>query len=225
MIDQLIIGDKASYDDFSASVAERKPPNPPKKKSIKEKVPFSNVTHDFSAINGEIYWEERELEYTFEILADTPEELERLRMAFTNWVNGVTSQDIFDPYIPDYHFNGTCENVDYKDDESLFKTTVTVKFLAYPYQIANEPKIYEFTISANSEISADIVNSSSHRINPVFYSTGAITLVIDDTAYSIGAGETKDNTFFLKAGVNAAKIQNTSGTACTLTVSFIEEMF
>ena len=74
MIDQLIIGDKASCDDYGASVASRKIV-PPKKKEIKETVPFSNVTYDFSAINGEQYWEERELEYTLEIIAPTPEEL------------------------------------------------------------------------------------------------------------------------------------------------------
>ena len=62
MIDQLIIGKIASYDDFGASVAERKIIKP-KKKSIKETVPFSNVTHDFSAIDGELYWEEASLEY------------------------------------------------------------------------------------------------------------------------------------------------------------------
>ena len=42
MIDQLIIGGLAK--------SKKKPP---KKKSIKETVPFSNVTYDFTAINGE----------------------------------------------------------------------------------------------------------------------------------------------------------------------------
>lgn len=40
MIDQLIIGDKASFDDFGASVATRKI-KMPKKKSIKETVPLT----------------------------------------------------------------------------------------------------------------------------------------------------------------------------------------
>ena len=52
MIDQLIIGDKLSHDDFSDSIALRKI-NLPKKKSIKESPPFSNITYDFSAINGD----------------------------------------------------------------------------------------------------------------------------------------------------------------------------
>lgn len=56
MLDQLIIGDKSSFDDFDASVSERNI-SPPKKKEIKETVPFSNVTYDFSKINGELFWE------------------------------------------------------------------------------------------------------------------------------------------------------------------------
>ena len=69
MIDQLIIGSKKSYDDFGASVSERTI-HQPKKKTIKETVPFSNITHDFSGIDGEVYWEERKLEYIFENMPD-----------------------------------------------------------------------------------------------------------------------------------------------------------
>ena len=67
MIDQLKIGAIGSYDKFGASVSERKIGNP-KKKSIKDTVAFSNKTYDFSKIDGELYWEERPLEYIFEIL-------------------------------------------------------------------------------------------------------------------------------------------------------------
>ena len=88
MLDQLRIGDKYSYDDFFASVAERKIKKP-KKKKIKDTVPYSNKTYDFSAINGEVYWEERELEYILELDADTPEELEERKIALSSWLMNV----------------------------------------------------------------------------------------------------------------------------------------
>ena len=69
LIDQLTIKSTSSYDDFEASIKERMI-GAPKKKIIKETVPFSNETHDFSGINGEIYWEERTLKYVFEIIAN-----------------------------------------------------------------------------------------------------------------------------------------------------------
>ena len=144
MIDQLRIGDKYSYDDFGASVAERKI-GKPKKKTIKETVPHSNITYDFSRINGEIYWEERELQYILELDAETPEELEDLKIDLSNWLMNVFEEDLFDPYIEDYHFKATYEDIDF-DDSEVIKTTATVKFKAYPYMISNAPTKHTITI-------------------------------------------------------------------------------
>ena len=222
MIDQLIIGKKASFDDFGASVSERQI-SYPKKKSIKKTVPFANVTYDFSKINGELYWEERTVEYIFEIMADTPELLEQKKQAFSNWVMNVMNEKIYDPFIPDFHYLGTYEDMSPEDDESLLKTTLTVKFTVYPYAIANEPKKYDFTITAGEEKTVVIVNGSSHRITPTFSTNAVITVKLDNVSYSVAVGETKDDSFFLKEGANTVTIK--AGTDCTVTVSFIEEVF
>ena len=145
MLDQLRIGDKYSYDDFLASVAERKI-GKPKKKAIKETVPYSNKTYDFSKINGEIYWEERELEYILELDAETPEELEELKISLSDWLMNVMEEDLFDPFIEGYHFKATFEDIDF-DDSEVEKTTVTVKFSAYPYMLSNEEKTYEVEVN------------------------------------------------------------------------------
>lgn len=167
MNDQLIIGDKASFDDFEASLAARNI-GMPKKKSVKETVPFSNVTYDFSRINGELYWEDRPLEYVFEILASTPEELEELKTAFSSWVMNVFEEEIHDPFIPDYHFIGTYEDIDFEDEETLDKTTVTVKFTAYPYKVANLPTVFE--LKSNDRYASEwfIENNSAHRVKARF---------------------------------------------------------
>lgn len=225
MIDQLIIGDKLSHDDFSASIALRKL-NLPKKKSIKESPPFSNITYDFSAINGEVYWEERELEYVFEILADDPEQLEELKKAFASWVMNVMSQELHDPFIPDYHFLATFEDMDFEDDEGLEKTTATVIFKAYPYKISNRPIVYSFTIAASSEATSLIENKSSHRVTPTITTDNAITIIAGNSSYSLGAGTTKDERFNLAVGKNEITIQNTSANSqVVVTISFDEEVF
>lgn len=224
MIDQLIVGDKASFDDYGASLNKRKF-SPPKKKEIKETVPFSNVTYDFTKINGEIYWEERELECIFEIMADTPEELERKKTVFSNWVMNIMQENIYDPFLPDFHYVGTFSDIDYEDEEGIEKTTITVKFSAYPYKIANNPTKYAFTVAAGEEITKAIVNSSAHRITPTITTNTAITISLDDVSYSVPAGETTDGSFMLKEGTNALTIKNASGTECNLTVSFFEEVF
>ena len=158
MLDQLRIGDKYSYDDFGASVAERKI-GKPKKKTIKETVPHSNITYDFSKINGEIYWEERELQYVLELDAETPEELEDLKIDLSNWLMNVFEEDLFDPFIEGYHFRATYDDIDF-DDSEVEKTTATVKFKAYPYMISNEPTKHIITFGDIGQIVNEDENMS-----------------------------------------------------------------
>ena len=224
MLDQLIIDNTASVEDFDASVKERKI-GAPKKKSIKETVPFSNVTYDFTAINGEIYWDERELEYVFEIIANTPEELEEKKTAFSSWIMNVANSKIYDPIDTDYHYIGTFDDISYEDEENLDKTTITVKFLAYPYKISNAPTVYSFTIPANSEFVKTVINASAHRITPTINTNTAITLSLDNVSYSVPAGEIKNSTLRLKLGANLLIIQNNTDTDCTAVLSFFEEVF
>ena len=224
MIDQLIIGENESYNDFKASIHSRTI-GQSKKKSIKETVPFSNITYDFSAINGEIYWEERDLTYKLEMTASTPDELEGLKIALSNWLMNVMQEKICDPFIEDYHFVGTYEDMDFADDESMLKTTATVKFKAYPYKVANYPKVYNATISAGNDIELTIANDSAHRITPTVTTDKSIILTVGGTAYTIGTGETTDDRLKIAAGVNTLKIHNSGSAACNVTITFYEEVF
>ena len=223
MIDQVIIGDKASYDDFSASMASRKIKQP-KKKVIKETVPFSNKTYDFSNINGEIYWEERELEYIFEIMADDPEELEELKSKFASWLMNIQEAEIHDPFITDYHFKGTYEDMSFEDEEDVEKTTATVIFKAYPYMIANVPKVYEVTIAATDEASIPLLNESMHPTTPTITSDIGITLVIGNTSYALSAGTITDETVKLPIGLTSITLQNPKTTTCTVRITLYEEV-
>lgn len=224
MYDQLIIGSKASFDDFRASIAERKIGMPAKKK-IKETVPFSNITHDFSRINGEQYWEERTLEYVFELTASTPEELEELKQAFANWVMNVAAEEIHDPHIPDFHFLGTFDDIDPADDEGLDKTTITVKFTAYPYMIANAQKQYSVEVPAGEEETLTVVNGSSHRIVPTIITDASVVLKIGTTSYAVGEGTSTDDRLKLASGVTSVVVQNAGTAAATVSVTIREEVF
>lgn len=223
MLDQLKIGDKASLD-FGASVAERTI-SQPKKKEIKETIPFSNITYDFSAINGELYWEERQLDYVFEILADTPAELEAKKIAFANWMMNVFNEEIHDPFIKDYHFVGTFSDMVFADEEDVEKTTVTVTFSAYPYKVANEAKVYRQTIGVGSTVTMDVENNSSHRLTPTLEITGSISVTINGVTYSASSGTYKDDTLKVKVGTSSATVRNVGSSTATVTLSFHEEVF
>lgn len=223
MLDQLIIGEKSSLD-FGASVAERTI-SQPKKKEIKETIPFSNITYDFSGINGELYWEERELKYVFEILADTPEELEKQKIAFASWIMNVMNENIYDPFITDYHFVGTFSDMDFDDEECVEKTTATVKFAAYPYKVANERKVYKQTIAPGSTATMNVENNSSHRLTPTITVEGKVSITMDNVTYSAANGTYTDDVLKIKVGVNALEVKNTGDDECTLTIMFNEEVF
>lgn len=219
--DQLTIGITSSYDNFEASVKERTI-GAPKKKVIKETVPFSNETHDFSAINGEVYWEERPLKYVFEIIANTPEELEEKKQPFLTWVMNVSDAEIHDPFITDYHFKGTFDDIDINDSE-IEKSTITVTFTAYPYMISNTKRtgIYNLT---ETETVINITNNSSHRITPTFISDVEYIVIKGNSSYAIPAGELTSAVFMFAPGMNTLKIRST-GESGTLKIEFYEEVF
>ena len=222
MIDQLIIGDKSSFDDFEASVKTRTI-SKPKKKSIRETVPFSNVVYDFSAIDGEVYWEERDLEYVIEIMEDTPEQLEEKKAALASWLMNIIEEELKDPFIKDYHFIATYDDMEEDDDENVEKTTVTVKFKAYPYMVANDAKTFSYSLTANTEKEVTIINDSSHRITPTVETDVAVTVKLNNTSYGILSGTTEDDSFKLASGVNTLTLlASESG---DVTFSFFEEVF
>lgn len=222
MFDQLIIGNNASYDDFEASICKRKIGNP-KKKIIKESVPFSNLTYDFSDIDGECYYEERELEYTFEITADTPEKLEELKMNFSSWVMNTMRERLYDPFVKKYYFLATFEDISFDDDESIEKTTATVKFKAYPYKIAIEGKGNMMQIS--KDISSLVVqNNSSHPVIPTLNADVACQVTIGNLTYGMPAGTVKDETIKLAIGTNEIKVKATESEGW-LAIEFSEEVF
>lgn len=220
MIDQLIIGKIGSYDEYEANVKERHI-GAPKKKSIKETVPFSNETYDFSAINGELYWEERALEYVFEITGITPEEMEEKKQRFEAWVMNVTSEELHDPFISDYHFIATFDDIDF--DDEVEKTTVTVTFAAYPYKIANRKSVRTFDLTTELT-NVTVLNKSSHRITPTFISDVPFTIHFGGISYSVPSGETKDDDFMFAPGANTISIQSSGGDG-TLRIEFFEEVF
>lgn len=222
LLDQVRIGDKYSYDDFEASMKERTVYEP-KKKSIKDTVAYTNETYDFSAINGEVYWEERELEYIFEILADSPEELEEKKRKFFAWVMFVQGEELHDPYINGYHFKATFEDIK-PDDSEIEKSTIAVTFTAYPYMIANSKTLYTISLAAGEERTTVLLNDSVHNIIPTIAATAEAVIKKGDSSFAVPVGTIYDESFELAPGGNTLIIKNSGTEKCTLTVSFRAEV-
>lgn len=219
MIDSVVIGEYDSYYDFDASMKEREI-GEPKKKSIKETVPFSNEVYDFTKINGEIYWEERVLTYVFEILADSPIELEEKKRNFKKWIMNVHKQRLYDPYIEDYYFTATFDDISC-DDSEIEKSTITVTFTANPYMTSEFYKAYEIVATEESQ-AVEIYCNSCHGIVPdIVNLEGDIVLGIDSnpesdygyigSSYNLSAGITRNTSIKLTPGLNKFHINSVSG--------------
>lgn len=222
MIDQLRIGDDFSYEDYDASIKERNI-SEPEKKSIKDTVPYSNKTYDFSALNGEVYWEERNLEYVFEISADNPEELEEKKRKFLAWIMFIQDAEIHDPFITGYHFKGTFDSIKV-DDSEIEKSTITVTFSAYPYLIANKETSYVVAIEAGEEKTVTILNSSVHKTIPTLQATTALVINKGNFSFAVPSGTMYDEAFEFLPGKNVIAIKNSGAEKCTLTITFKVEV-
>lgn len=215
MIKQLIINGLKSYDDFGVYISSRKI-SQPKKKIIKESIPFSNVVYDFSNINGEIYWEERTLEYTFDIAEVSTELMEEVKSRLLDWLMNAQDVEIYDPYIGDYHYKGSFESDSWNED--FGSGELSVSFTVYPYKISNEEIEITELIEENKTIT--INNNSSHRILTSIEVNGNLTILFNNSSYSVSNG-LYTNIFYLEKGVNELNIDGSG----TITFKYREERF
>ncbi len=213
MIKQLMINGLKSYDDFGVYISSRKI-SQPKKKTIKESIPFSNIVYDFSNINGEIYWEERTLEYTFDIAEISTEEMENVKTRLLDWFMNVHDVDIYDPYIGDYHYHGSFESDSW--DEDFGSGVLTVSFTVYPYKISNE----DIVIESDSASNLTIENNSSHRISPTIEVNGEVIITFNNKSYSLN-DSVYENVLYLEKGMNEISLNGTG----TIAFKYKEERF
>lgn len=218
MIKQLIIDGKKSYDDFGVYISNRQISSPAKK-TVKQEIPYSNIVYDFSKINGEIYWNERELKYEFDIAEYTTEKMEVVKSNLMEWLLNVHDTDIYDPYIGEYHFHGSYDKDSWSEDFGA--GTISVSFLVYPYKIANNAVSVFLDESEYTEYELNLNNNSSHRVSLTITSTGNFTIKMNNTEYSIGVGTFTLENFYLEAGDNTLEI-NGNG---KLTFTWVEERF
>ena len=102
----------------------------------------------------------------------------------------------------------TYDDMSCDDDEGMDKSTITVKFKAYPYKIANDKKEIVIPLYAYEEATAKIENNSSHRITPTFNSDIPFVLEVNGNTYGIPSGEVKDESFKIESGVTEIIVRN-----------------
>lgn len=213
MTDGIRINDLHSYRDFDLCIKSRDI-SLPEKKSIRETVPFMNGYYDFSALNGAPAWKERTIEYSFDVLGDTPQDLEREIAKVLDWLCHVHEVDIFDDTLTRQHWHGSYDSCDVSYDESGEQAEIRVAFVVHPFKIANEPTIYKMTRGTYKVTNMGMV------VSPIVSSTAAAAIQIGSYIASVPANAETRLEIDLARGGNDVIVTGDG----TVTFSFYEEV-
>lgn len=207
-------GNKHSYRDFGLTI-KSKDIGIPKKNKVKETIPFMNGSFDFSNIYGGPSYEERTLDYTFNLQAKNKLELNSKKIAIIDWLmENSTKEILFDDAIQGYYFLAECEDISAKENGNYIEFSIT--FTAYPFKIRDcyegnnlwddfnfELDVLQdtkFTVNGSSNV--NIYNSSAIDIEPTIIASSQFEIVLDNKKYIVESGTSKDYRFKLKKGNN-----------------------
>lgn len=211
--DGIRINRKHSYGDFGLYLKSRNI-GLPEKKSIRETVAFMNGYYDFSALNGAPAWNERVIEYAFDVVNDTPADLDFFVSHVLDWLGVVHDVDIFDDTVYGYHWHGSYKEAKVAWDEYGLQAEITVSFVVHPFKIANEATAYSLTAGTHT-----IINSGM-AVAPYAQSDADAAIQIGTYVSSIPANEEIQLEIDLERGENTVLITGDG----TVTLSYYEEV-
>lgn len=129
------INGKHSYRDFDLYLADRSV-SLPSRQAVTATVPYMSGYYDFSALYGGPYYDSRTLEYTFDLLADTPEALEELKNGVYTWAASASQSKIYDDDDPEHYFVGSLSSASFSPDQNLPECggALKLQFTCQPYR-------------------------------------------------------------------------------------------
>lgn len=181
--DGFTINGKHSFADYGLHIKKRQL-GFPAKRSIRKTVPFMNGYHDFTRINGSDTWGERTLAYTFDIIGNTPAEVDAECTRILNWLANIHEADIYDDTMPEYHLHGSFESASPTESEDGEQNELTVTFICYPFKISNE----ERTQAVSGDFSLE---NTGQAVRLFVVASNAASITIGNRTLSVTAGETE----------------------------------
>lgn len=207
-----------SFKDFGLIIKSKKI-NIAKKKKITETVPFMNGSYDFSELYGEQSYDDRNLEYTFNLEASDKVRLNIAKQKVVEWLSDGGRQIIKDDAFPDCYFIAECVSID--DSEKGNHTEIKATFTADPFMYGNNYEGHDIWDELNVELDysqpvdfningievVSIYNVSSKSVTPTVICSNSMEITTNGTTYLFDAGTTKDYRFKLQKRNNELKIK------------------
>lgn len=213
MTDGIRINNKHSYSDFGLELKTRKI-GLPEKKSIRQTVPFMSGYYDFSALNGAPAWGERTIEYSFDVINNSPAELDFFVSYVLDWLGTIHDADIYDDTTYGYHWHGSYKEANVEWDETGMQAEIMVSFVVHPFKIANTATEHSLTAGTHT------ITNSGMAVAPFAFSTASAAIQIGNYVSSIPANTTTQLEIDLERGANTVKITGTG----TVILSYYREV-
>lgn len=204
------INGKHSYRDFDLYIS-KKVIGLPDKEFITDTVPFMSGYYDFSNLLGQSTFKERQLEYTFDLVATEEKTLEELKTDVAMWLLNVHNANIYDDELANFHFVGSISGCDISEDEDYAE--IKVVFTCQPFKIANEET--EIVLE-NGETTIDYIGMNT---NIFVVATGNTAIEINNVNVSVGTTKTMLSLPLTTDGLTI----NYTGNE-TVTISYIKEV-
>ena len=182
--DGIIANDRHSFHDLGQCIASRNT-GAPEKKAITKTVPFMSGFYDFSDLYGGIAYESREISYSFELLGDSREDLQRQKSELMEWLSYVHDTEIRDDDIPGWHFIGSFSGYSWDETADGESGTLEVTFLCQPFMEADDETSKALAIGTHT------VTNDGQPVNPVVsVASGTAKITINGFVQSV-TGETR----------------------------------
>lgn len=124
-----------------------------------ERVPFSNITYDFSSIYGQGFGE-RTLTYQLEFICFDKKKAQDRVVDILRWLRWKDRKNLYDDLLPDYHFEVREPNVKWSESHGVYKFDLT--FRANPEIVPNKGCLLKDTVfpDVNGDGLIDAVDST-----------------------------------------------------------------
>lgn len=215
---------KHTYHDLGLTIESRNIGNPAKIKNI-ERVPYSNVTYDFTRLFDGQEYENRTIEYTlnlfsgrnaFGVRRNIDEYFHIKETIILNWLTHEPKRiPLFDDAIPHYYF--MAEVVSEVDTEYLWRYgKMNVSFTAYPFKIGAylegndlwDPFVFDIDAFQDTEFEVEgikdvtLINVGNNTVVPEIEVSNDMTVVTDLLTVELKAGTHKTVDIPIEKGEN-----------------------
>ena len=199
------VSGKHNFWDFESCVASSDS-GKPEKKFVTATVPYMSGFYDLSKIYGAIAYESRDVSYTFELLGDDMDDLQRKKTNLLDWLGLVHDEPIYDDTQQNYHYVGSFYEADWEEDETGESGTLTVTFRCQPFLIADRATEESLSVGTHT-----VVNNGQQVSVFAKANSGSATVKINGVIQAVTTTEQR-LTAQLQPGENEVVVTSNSVT-------------